>query len=224
MDIDEPLYTRNPSTSSVKGPFARSDVWRAFQAGELGRNVEVKTEAESAWVRLLEHPAFRASEGEQSSALAEPARARRASRLDRNNPYATLGEDEGLARSGAPSWLDLLFSFRGRFPRRLYWGTRVLAVLPVLVAGIVAGATQRGSANADPNANAGGLVLIVLPAYVASLWIMLAGSVKRWHDRDKSGWWLLIAMVPLVGGLWELIEAGCARGTHGPNRYGEDPT
>jgi uncharacterized membrane protein YhaH (DUF805 family) len=53
-------------------------------------------------------------------------------------------------------------------------------------------------------------------------WPALAVSVKRWHDRDKSGWWVLINLVPLIGMVWTLIENGLLPGTPGPNPYGED--
>ena len=55
------------------------------------------------------------------------------------------------------------------------------------------------------------------------LWPSLAIYTKRWHDRDKSGWWSLIMFVPVVGALWFLIECGFLRGTDGPNRFGNDP-
>lgn len=58
---------------------------------------------------------------------------------------------------------------------------------------------------------------------IASIWPGLAVSIKRWHDRGKSGWWILIALVPLIGGLWALIETGFLPGTPGTNEYGPDP-
>ena len=58
---------------------------------------------------------------------------------------------------------------------------------------------------------------------VVALWISLAVAVKRYHDRNKSGWWVLIALVPVIGGIWYLIEAGFLAGTPGPNDYGPDP-
>ena len=48
-------------------------------------------------------------------------------------------------------------------------------------------------------------------------------QVKRWHDRGKSGWWVLIALIPLVGPIWAIIETGFLPGTSGPNEYGPDP-
>jgi uncharacterized membrane protein YhaH (DUF805 family) len=52
----------------------------------------------------------------------------------------------------------------------------------------------------------------------------MAIYVKRWQDRDKSGWWILIGFVPIIGGIWAFVECGCLRGTMGDNRYGPDPT
>jgi uncharacterized membrane protein YhaH (DUF805 family) len=67
----------------------------------------------------------------------------------------------------------------------------------------------------------GGLILLVV--YVLALWIGLAIAAKRWHDRNKSAWWILIVFVPVVGGLWYLIECGFLKGTTGANKFGSDP-
>ncbi len=41
---------------------------------------------------------------------------------------------------------------------------------------------------------------------------------------DKSGWWMLIALIPIIGSIWFLIELGFLAGTPGPNRFGPPPT
>jgi uncharacterized membrane protein YhaH (DUF805 family) len=41
------------------------------------------------------------------------------------------------------------------------------------------------------------------------------------HDTDRSGWWLLIGLVPVLG--WLLLWFMVSDGTAGPNRFGEDP-
>ena len=64
----------------------------------------------------------------------------------------------------------------------------------------------------------------ILVLYIPLVWASLAIQVKRWHDVDKSGWWVLINFVPCIGGLWALIENGFFRGTIGPNQFGPDPT
>jgi uncharacterized membrane protein YhaH (DUF805 family) len=56
-----------------------------------------------------------------------------------------------------------------------------------------------------------------------AVWMKLAVIVKRWHDRDKSGWWVLIVLIPVIGWLWQLIECGFLDGTPGPNKYGPSP-
>jgi uncharacterized membrane protein YhaH (DUF805 family) len=55
------------------------------------------------------------------------------------------------------------------------------------------------------------------------LWPTIAVAAKRWHDRDKSAWWLLIVLLPLLGLIWALVELGGLRGTPGPNRFGDVP-
>ena len=54
-------------------------------------------------------------------------------------------------------------------------------------------------------------------------WIYLAGSIKRAHDRGKSGWWILITLIPIAGFIWWLIDLGIFEGQKGPNKYGPDP-
>jgi uncharacterized membrane protein YhaH (DUF805 family) len=50
----------------------------------------------------------------------------------------------------------------------------------------------------------------------------LAVAVRRLHDRDKSGWWILIWLIPIVG--WIILIVWYAtEGTRGANRFGPDP-
>ncbi len=106
----------------------------------------------------------------------------------------------------------LLFSFEGRVNRQPYWMfiLAVIAVTFVLVGiSMVVGETV-------------GMALLVIFQLMV-LWSALAIQVKRWHDRDKSAWWLLMNLVPFVGALWVFVECGCLRGTEGQNQYGADP-
>ena len=50
----------------------------------------------------------------------------------------------------------------------------------------------------------------------------LAVSVRRLHDTDRSGWWILLMFVPVVGTI-VLIVFFCLRGGAGRNRFGPDP-
>jgi len=49
----------------------------------------------------------------------------------------------------------------------------------------------------------------------------IAIGVRRLHDLDRSGWWLLLSFIPLVGAII-LIVWFCSKGTDGPNRFGPD--
>ncbi len=49
----------------------------------------------------------------------------------------------------------------------------------------------------------------------------LALAVRRLHDLDRSGWWLLVGFVPIIGTILMLVWF-CTRGTTGPNRVGPD--
>lgn len=57
----------------------------------------------------------------------------------------------------------------------------------------------------------------------ATLFASIMLSIKRCHDRDKSGWWVLLLFVPMIGFIWALIDLGILAGTDGPNRFGPDP-
>jgi len=58
---------------------------------------------------------------------------------------------------------------------------------------------------------------------VPYFWIDIALHVKRLHDRNRSAWWMLFSLVPVIGLVWLVVQVGFLRGTLGPNRFGEDP-
>lgn len=64
--------------------------------------------------------------------------------------------------------------------------------------------------------------LFLLTLALATLIPTLAVNVRRLHDIGRSGWWLLIALVPLVGWIVLFVFA-CLDGTAGANRFGPDP-
>ena len=67
------------------------------------------------------------------------------------------------------------------------------------------------------------VALLLLLAVALALFLpSLAVQVRRFHDQDKSGWMVLINLIPSIGGLIVLIMM-CLEGTPGPNRYGPDP-
>ena len=50
----------------------------------------------------------------------------------------------------------------------------------------------------------------------------IAVAVRRLHDVGKSGWFLLIALIPIIGAIW-LLVLYCKEGDKGSNDYGADP-
>lgn len=65
-----------------------------------------------------------------------------------------------------------------------------------------------------------GTALFILVAFIVLLYAQLAIYAKRFHDRGKSGWWSLVAFIPVIGVFWILIELGMLPGDPGPNAYG----
>jgi uncharacterized membrane protein YhaH (DUF805 family) len=125
--------------------------------------------------------------------------------------------------------MQTLFSFHGRLNRMKFWlipiavDIVVSVVLGILI--VMGGGSLEMPADGTMPPLGGGIVgsIVAFVVVVAAAWIGLAVGVKRYHDRGKTGWWILIVLVPVIGGLWYLIECGFLRGTIGPNAYGPDP-
>ena len=102
-------------------------------------------------------------------------------------------------------------TFSGRAGRgELWWW-----VLALLIVSIVVEALDRGL-----GFHGGGPLSFVLG--LAVLLPNIAVGVRRLHDIDRTGWWLLIGLIPIVG-LITLIVFYVMRGTPGPNRFGPAP-
>jgi uncharacterized membrane protein YhaH (DUF805 family) len=129
-------------------------------------------------------------------------------------------------------WKYLLTSFEGRINRQPFW-LSILALIVIqwvvmLILSMILGTSMMGGVdpNMPPDEAAALAFRTMTPIIIVSLLFLypaLAIYTKRWHDRDKSGWWSLIMFVPIIGALWFLIECGFLRGTDGQNRFGEDP-
>ncbi|HXQ46104.1 MAG TPA: DUF805 domain-containing protein [Caulobacteraceae bacterium] len=115
--------------------------------------------------------------------------------------------------------MHLLTSFQGRIRRMHFW----LGLLGIIVVfGVLYSilASMSGMASGSPN----GLILALMGVlYLVYLYVWAAIMVKRAHDRDKTGWFVLIILIPLIGAIWILIELGFLDGTQGPNKYGPSP-
>jgi len=122
-------------------------------------------------------------------------------------------------------WGSLFFKFSGRINRAKYWLAALIYVVIYLVLAAVGYATDQSVAHQ---------------------------GIKRLHDRNKSGWYLLLfyivpgilvtaaavmyvtmddatltsavlGLAAFAVGVWAFVELGCLRGTVGANRYGPDP-
>jgi uncharacterized membrane protein YhaH (DUF805 family) len=162
----------------------------------------------------------------------------------------------------------LLGSFEGRIGRGRYWlatlvilGSMIAALLLLTVIcgafGIATGSVAINiigiSASIEP-ADGDKAVKAALFPHVATIlmtlgfaWFFVAASIKRLHDRNRSGWWIipfvfatgiyghfgerlgdswpaaLVGLAVLIGSIWGGVEMYVLKGTRGPNRFGPDP-
>ena len=110
--------------------------------------------------------------------------------------------------------------FSGRSRRKEYWMFALGLIIVYALCFFVLGGL--GAAASDREGG-GGLFMIPIMILALALFIpSLAVQVRRFHDQDKSGWFVLLSLIPFVGGLVVLVFM-CLEGTRGPNRFGPDP-
>jgi uncharacterized membrane protein YhaH (DUF805 family) len=130
---------------------------------------------------------------------------------------------------------QLLVSFNGRVGRATYWLTTFLYLVVILIVGVIV--IHALAANGWR-----GAVSLTIPLLI----LFIPVSVKRLHDRDKSGWWFLAfyaapmvlthipdasadtlqyvcSLAALALSIWGFVELYCLRGSVGVNRFGADP-
>jgi uncharacterized membrane protein YhaH (DUF805 family) len=107
-------------------------------------------------------------------------------------------------------WQELLFSLDGRIGRAAYWLVLSTSMAAYLV--LFALDLALGTVNETEKIGLLSGIFLLLAAYPS-----IAVGVKRCHDRDRSGWFML--GVPLAN-IWLLVELGFLRGTPGINRFG----
>ncbi len=113
--------------------------------------------------------------------------------------------------------------FSGRSRRKEYWMfilLQILIIIPVIVMLGVLGALDGGG---DEFSGPSLIFLIVIGLFFLAMFIpSLAVQVRRFHDQDKSGWFVLLGFIPYVGSLIVFVFM-CLDGTKGENQYGPDP-
>ncbi len=105
--------------------------------------------------------------------------------------------------------------FNGRARRQEYWMFVLFNMLFVFAAGML----DRLLNLANETTGIGPLYgLYVLAVFIPGI----AVAIRRLHDIGKSGWMLLVALIPIVGAIWLLVLM-VREGDRGENKYGPDP-
>ena len=111
--------------------------------------------------------------------------------------------------------LKRYFDFDGRARRMEYWMFGLISTIIFIVLALVDHATGTWHMDTRYGLLSGiYLLAVLLPS--------IAVTVRRLHDTDRSGWWILISLVPLIGGIVMLVFM-CLDGTPGANRFGPNP-
>jgi uncharacterized membrane protein YhaH (DUF805 family) len=113
------------------------------------------------------------------------------------------------------SVLSSYATFSGRARRSEFWWFALFMLLVGIVTGIL-------DAVLGTRAGDSGIGIINLVASLALLLPNLAVSVRRLHDTGRSGWWILIGLIPVIGTI-TLLVFFVIDSQQGSNKYGESP-
>lgn len=127
--------------------------------------------------------------------------------------YSSSVTRMNLDNHDAPKEAFSFFNSKGRISRLTYWMFYLFLMGVYIILGVLMKLASL------PESDSGFIGILILP--LAGIGILM--QIKRWHDRDKSGWWVLINFIPVIGPFWTLIECGLLKGTDGANRFGSDP-
>jgi uncharacterized membrane protein YhaH (DUF805 family) len=108
-----------------------------------------------------------------------------------------------------PTVLRRYAVFDGRAGRPEFWWFQLANLIVVIVVSIISSAVGASRVLVD---------LYQLAVLLPSLGV----SIRRLHDTNRSGWWILIGLIPIVGWILFIVWAASA-GTPGPNRFGDGP-
>ncbi len=117
--------------------------------------------------------------------------------------------------------------FSGRSRRKEYWMFHLFNLLVAAAIWTLIGIVMLAMYNADASEDVMMTIFVPLAAlhFFFALFLIVPGlavTVRRLHDQDKSGWAILVALIPGIGGLVLLVFM-ILEGTRGPNRFGPDP-
>lgn len=107
--------------------------------------------------------------------------------------------------------------FEGRARRKEYWMFFLFSVVIVTILTVIDEFMGLNFELGEEN-----LGFLSTLYYLGIAIPYLAVIVRRLHDTDRSGWWILISLIPLIGGIILLVFT-IIEGTKGDNRFGPDP-
>jgi len=99
-------------------------------------------------------------------------------------------------------------NFSGRASRSEYWYWILFIFIADIVAGIIDSVL--------------GIQIVTGLFGLVTIIPNIAIAIRRLHDLDRTGWWILLGFIPLIGWIILLIWY-VTKGTDGPNRFGPDP-
>jgi nitrate/nitrite transporter NarK len=164
-----------------------------------------------------------------------PARQKRLSKAEFDYIHSDKDEVQTGAEPAKGS-IGKLFSFAGRIPRAAFWGTiiliGILTLFIYLMTSLIAthgahlyvpgGGVKQivNSVFVVPNSNVYFLSFRIAWLLVMA-WVCVALQIKRWHDLGKTGWLVLVNLVPAVGTLISLVVLGFFKGSSNSNKFGD---
>jgi len=108
------------------------------------------------------------------------------------------------------------FTFSGRIPREAFWGMTIMTSILCLFIYFI---TVKIVPDAIHNLPTQIFFAIV---GIFALWTTLALQAKRWHDLDKSGWFVLLNLIPGLGTLISICILGFREGSSVKNKFGDE--
>lgn len=133
--------------------------------------------------------------------------------MPQNNLGVVMGFVDAI-RSGISKYS----TWQGRATRSEYWYF-VLFYIAALVSVVAIMAIFEGIVGDAADAFFGLIFIAILIFFVSP---MLAVSIRRLHDINRSGWWYWINLIPYVGAIVFIVFM-CTRGDHFINDYGDNP-
>jgi uncharacterized membrane protein YhaH (DUF805 family) len=125
--------------------------------------------------------------------------------------------------------LAFMLSPSGRIGRGKWWLAQLVTICIIIIFAVLLSLQLSGGdinrvLGAEPNSSIDPMFAAELLAIAIFLiWMGICITVKRYHDRGKSGWWYLIQFIPIIGPIWAFIELGFCSGDDGDNDYGPGP-